>query len=99
MTERVEFLVEIEIVAKTDEDREAVDSLTPAERAYGRSLVESGHISRIWRIPGRRANVGVWSAADASELHELLSELPHFPWLEIRVTPLAAHPLERSVDP
>lgn len=98
MTEIVEFLVEIEIVTRTNEDREAVERLTPAERAYGRHLVESGRISRIWRIPGRRANVGVWCANDAAELHQLLSELPHFPWLEIEVTPLATHPLERQDD-
>jgi len=99
MTEIVEFLVEIEIVTTSDEEREAVSRLTAAERAYGRRLVESGRIRRIWRIPGRRANVGIWSAEDASELHMLLSELPHFPWLEIKVTPLATHPLERRVDP
>lgn len=90
----MEFLVEIEVVARTKEDRAAISKLTPSEREYGRRLVASGHISRIWRIPGRRANAGIWRAEDATELHTLLSELPQFPWLEIKVTPLAAHPLE-----
>ena len=94
----MEFLVEIEIVARTGEDRESIAERTPAEREYGRRLVESGRISRIWRIPGRRANVGIWRAEDATELHALLGDLPQFPWLEITVTPLAAHPLEIPRD-
>jgi muconolactone D-isomerase len=50
----------------------------------------------MWRVPGRRANVGLWEAADASELHELLSSLPVFPWMNIQVRPLAEHYLMRE---
>jgi muconolactone D-isomerase len=56
--------------------------------------VEAGVIVSIWRIPGGLRNVGVWEAADATELHEQLASLPVFPWLEAGVTPLAEHPLQ-----
>jgi muconolactone D-isomerase len=49
---------------------------------------------RIWRIPGRTANVGIWEAPDATALHDLVSSLPLFPWLDVTVTPLARHYLE-----
>jgi muconolactone D-isomerase len=52
----------------------------------------------MWRIPGRRANVGIWQAADASELHESISSLPLFPWMDVRVRPLADHYLMLEVD-
>lgn len=91
-----EFLVEIEIglPASTPEDERA--ALYAAEAERGRELREAGSIVRIWRVPGRRANVGVWQAADASELHELISSLPLFPWLDVRVSALAEHHLMRD---
>jgi muconolactone D-isomerase len=91
-----EFLVEIEIALppSTPEDERA--ALHAAEAARGRELRAAGSIVGIWRIPGRRANVGVWHAADASELHELISSLPLFPWMDVRVTALAEHHLMRD---
>jgi muconolactone D-isomerase len=48
----------------------------------------------MWRVPGRVANVGIWQATDATELHEALASLPLFPYIDARVTPLAQHYLE-----
>ncbi|MGW0891036.1 muconolactone Delta-isomerase family protein [Saccharopolyspora sp. NPDC002578] len=39
------------------------------------------------------SNVGVWVAADAEELHDVLSDLPIWPWADIEVTPLITHQL------
>ena len=72
--------------------------LLDAELERGRQLVEAGAIRAIWRIPGALRNVGIWEAADATELHEQLSSLPLFPWLRTDVTPLAEHPLHRFLD-
>jgi len=89
----VEFLVEIEIRLPTDlGERERAD-LIEAEFAQGRLMAQAGHLRAIWRIPGRRANLGIWAAADASALHEALSGLPMWPYMDITVTALAAHPL------
>jgi muconolactone D-isomerase len=43
-------------------------------------------------VPGRRANWGIWEAEDATALHAAIRSLPLFPWLEVDVIPLAAHP-------
>lgn len=67
--------------------------LLEAELERGRELVDAGVIWAIWRIPGALRNVGVWEAADATELHEQLTSLPLFRWLTAEVTPLADHPL------
>ena len=86
-----EFLVEIEfeLPPSTPDDERA--ALVEAEAARGRELRDAGSIVRIWRVPGRRANVGIWSAADASELHELIGSLPLFPWMDVQVRALADH--------
>jgi muconolactone D-isomerase len=59
-------------------------------------LRRSGVIRRIWRIPGRFANVGIWDAPDATALHQYVSSLPLFPWLDVQVTALALHHLEEE---
>lgn len=90
----MEFLVHIEVKWPTDGDSATRDGLIAAERARGQELVESGSILRMWRVPGRWANWGIWYAPDATRLHQLLSSLPFFPWLDITVHPLADHPTD-----
>ncbi len=82
-----EFLVEIEIELPQSTSNERA-TLLAAEAARGRELRAAGSIVRMWRVPGRRANVGIWSTANASELHEAISSLPLFPWMDVRVTAL-----------
>ena len=72
--------------------------MTEREFARGKALQDAGSIARIWRIPGRFANVAVWRAADATELHDLLTSLPLFPWMDVEVEALALHPLEVSEE-
>lgn len=88
----MEFLVHIEVEWPADGDAEQLGRLTAAERERARELTEAGRIRRMWRIPGRRANWGLWEAPDATALHEALASLPLWPWLSIEVHPLAAHP-------
>jgi muconolactone D-isomerase len=94
----VRFLVEIDVrLPGTLAEAERAE-LLDAESKRGRELVEAGVIRAIWRIPGAIRNVGVWEAADATELHEHLTSLPLFPWLTAEVRPLAVHPLQRFLD-
>jgi len=92
-----EFLVEIQIDLPTDMTDRQRAVLQDRERTAGRELLASGTIQRIWRIPGRTANVGIWTAPDATALHAALASLPMFRWMTVAVRPLAVHPLE--VDP
>ena len=90
-----EFLVRIETRLPPDLPEPRRKELLDAESARGRELIESGKLRRIWRVPGRTANVSLYDVADADELHELLSSLPLARWMDIRVEALAVHPLER----
>jgi muconolactone D-isomerase len=64
----------------------------------GRQLRASGVLRSIWRVPGRLANVAIWSAPDADRLHELLTSLPLWRWMDVQVTALATHPLMAEED-
>jgi muconolactone D-isomerase len=88
----VEFLVNIEVEWPADGDPGQLARLTAAERERGAELGAQGTIRRMWRVPGRRANWGVWEAEDATALHAAIRSLPFFPYLDVEVIPLAAHP-------
>ncbi|MGE0406097.1 MAG: muconolactone Delta-isomerase family protein [Candidatus Korobacteraceae bacterium] len=87
----MEFLVHIEI-GKIDGGPEVEKSLREREGARAKELAASGVLSRLWRIPGQRANWGIWKANSVDELHTALSSLPLFPYMTIEVHPLATHP-------
>ena len=91
----MEFLVRIEVHLPSEMPDHTRNDLAARELARGRALQDAGSIVRIWRVPGRHANVAIWQAADASDLHDLLTSLPLFPWMDIDVEALALHPLER----
>jgi muconolactone D-isomerase len=88
----VEFLVNIEVGWPGDGDADELARLTAAERVRGQELAEAGIIRRLWRVPGRHANWGLWRAEDATALHAAIASLPFFPYLDVDVIPLGAHP-------
>jgi muconolactone delta-isomerase len=92
----MEFLVRIQLSLPPDMDPAARTELLEQERARGFELKQEGMIVRIWRIPGRLANVGIWRAPDATALHEAIASLPVFPWIDADVVPLAVHYLEAT---
>ncbi|MEV5968093.1 muconolactone Delta-isomerase family protein [Kribbella sp. NPDC051952] len=92
--EKMEFLVEIEINLPPDCPEDERLRLLAAETVRARVLRKAGVIHRLWRIPGRTANVGIWVAPDATALHEQLTSLPLWGWMDVHVRPLALHPLE-----
>jgi muconolactone D-isomerase len=92
----MEFLVEIELRIPVDLDAGTRAALQEAEVVRGRKLAEAGILRAIWRVPGRRANCGIWSAVNATALHEALVSLPLWPYMDVAVSPLGRHPLSSS---
>lgn len=62
------------------------------ERAYSQDLQASGKWRHIWRIAGAYANYSVFDVKDNAELHEILSGLPLFKFMQIELAPLLRHP-------
>jgi muconolactone delta-isomerase len=89
----MEFLLQIEVRLPADMPEEAREELVVAEHERGRQLCEDGVIRAVWRIPGRFANCAIWSARDATHLHQAVSSLPLWRYLDVTVTPLARHEL------
>jgi muconolactone D-isomerase len=95
----VEFLVNIEIEWPPDASDTERERLFTAELARGQELAAEGIMKRLWRVPGRWANWGLWEAEDATALHEALQSLPLWPWMNITVHSLARHPNDPATIP
>jgi muconolactone D-isomerase len=86
------FMAEMQVTLPPELPADARDDLLAREREYSQRLQRDGRWRHLWRVAGRYANVSVLEVASHEELHELLSGLPLFPYLDIRVTALARHP-------
>lgn len=62
------------------------------EKAYSQDLQARGKWRHIWRVAGQYANISILDVRDNDELHQILSGLPLFPFMQITVTPLLRHP-------
>jgi muconolactone D-isomerase len=88
----MEFLVNMNVTLPSGMPSDRRQELYAAEAVQAASLAAAGRLVRLWRIPGRTANWGLWLAADATELHDALTSLPLWPYMHIEVVPLARHP-------
>lgn len=86
------YLVHMIVNIPRDLPKEEAQEIIATEKAYSQDLQRAGKWVHLWRIPGEYANYSVFDVESHDELHELLSNLPLFPFMEIKVTPLAKHP-------
>lgn len=70
---------------------EEAERIKAEEKQYSQELQRSGKWRHLWRIVGEYANVSIFDVESNDELHEILSKLPLFPYMTIKVVPLAKH--------
>ena len=86
------FLVRMDVRLPHDMSAEVADDLRSREKARAAEIQRAGQWPELWRVVGRYANVSVFDVGSGDELHELLSSLPLFPYMDIEVTALTRHP-------
>jgi muconolactone D-isomerase len=86
------FHVRMDVHLPDTLDPQARAELVARERAYSQELQRAGTWPHLWRIVGRYSNISIFDVPDNDELHDVLSGLPLFPYMEITVTALATHP-------
>jgi len=62
------------------------------EKELAQRLQQEGKWRHLWRIAGQYANISVFDVESVDELHNLLTSLPLFPYMQIDVMPLCRHP-------
>ncbi len=90
------FHVQIDVDLPHDLDATTRDDLAVRERQRVRELQHRGKWLLLWRVAGRRSSIAILDVASGDELHEVLASLPLFPYLDLTVTALAAHPAQPS---
>ncbi|MEM8836920.1 MAG: muconolactone Delta-isomerase [Pseudomonadota bacterium] len=86
------YHVEMTVNLPVDMPKSDADAIKLEEKLYAQDLMRAGKWVHIWRLVGEYANVSVFDVTDHDELHDLLSGLPLFPYMQIRVRALARHP-------
>ncbi|AMR81151.1 Muconolactone delta-isomerase 2 [Cupriavidus phytorum] len=85
------FMAEMTVRIPASLDPQLVEQLKADEKAMSQRLQREGKWRHLWRVVGQYANVSIFDVSDNDELHTLLTALPLYPYMEIRVTPLAQH--------
>ena len=86
------YLVRMDVNLPQDMPAAQADEIKAREKAYSQALQRDGRWPHLWRVVGEYANYSVFDLPGNDELHQVLSQLPLYPYMKIQVTPLAKHP-------
>ena len=86
------FQVEMDVRLPHDFSAEKVEALKQTERARAQELQRAGIWRHLWRVAGRYSNVSIFDVSCPQDLHDILSSLPLFPFMDVRITALCRHP-------
>ncbi len=90
----MQYLVTMTTHVPEGVSEEEVDAVRAREAAHSRELAADGHLLRLWRPPlqpGEWRTLGLFAAADAAQLEEVLAGMPLRIWRVDEVTPLLPH--------
>jgi muconolactone D-isomerase len=97
----MDYLVDFTITVPEGTPASEVEQRTTGEVTRVAELAAQGHALRVWRpLPddGRSRAIGLYRAADDSELQAILASLPLRPWMKISVRALAEHPNDPALS-
>ncbi len=86
------YLVRMDVRIPHDMPEAVAADIKAREKAYAQDLQRQGRWRHLWRVVGEYANYSVFDVESNDALHDILSRLPLFPYMQIQVTPLAQHP-------
>ncbi|GAB2659033.1 muconolactone Delta-isomerase [Prescottella soli] len=85
------FHVRMDVDIPRDLDPAVREETITRERAYSQELQRQGKWAHLWRIVGQYSNISIFDVDSADELHEILWNLPLFPYMTVEVMPLTKH--------
>lgn len=91
----MEYLTDMVTTVPEGTSSAKVDELRTAEAVHAAELAKAGHLVRLWRPPlgpGEWRSIGLFRAADETELRQVLDSLPLHIWMKVNITPLNPHP-------
>jgi muconolactone delta-isomerase len=98
----MEYLVTMTTRVPDGTSQQAVDDIRGREAVHSGELAAQGSLLRLWRPPlgpGEWRTLGLFAAADAGQLEEVLASMPLRVWRADEVTPLSPHPNDPGLPP
>jgi muconolactone delta-isomerase len=98
----MEYLVTMTTRVPDGTSQQAVDDIRAREAVRSGELAAQGSLLRLWRPPlgpGEWRTLGLFAAADAGQLEEVLASMPLRVWRTDEVTPLSPHPNDPGLPP
>lgn len=86
------FLVRMDVHRPSDMPLEEFNAVQAREKACSQDLQRRGVWPLIWRVAGEYSNYSIFDVDSNDALHDALSNLPLFPYMDVEVTALARHP-------
>lgn len=88
------MLFKVEMIVNIPEsmDKDVRADILAREKAYSQELQKSGKWRHIWRVVGQYANISIFDVESNEELHNLITGLPLYPYMDINVEALCRHP-------
>jgi muconolactone D-isomerase len=92
------FHVRMDVHIPHNADTKHVDKLRADEKERAEQLQRDGTWRHLWRIVGEYANISIFDVEGPEQLHDVLTSLPLFPFMQIKVIPLCRHPSAIAPD-
>ena len=92
------FHVKMTVNLPHDMDPAKAAQLKTDEKELAQRLQREGQWRHLWRIAGHYANFSVFDVASVEALHDLLLQLPLFPYMHIDIEGLCRHPSSIHAD-
>ncbi|QKZ06763.1 muconolactone Delta-isomerase [Pseudomonas eucalypticola] len=86
------FHVKMTVNLPPDMDPAKATALKADEKELAQRLQREGKWRHLWRIAGLYANYSVFDVNSVQELHDLLMQLPLYPYMKIELDAMCRHP-------
>ncbi len=86
------FHVTIAVRVPHSVDPGAIEQLSAREHERAHELQRQGKWLHLWRVAGKWSNISIFEVGSPAELHEILSSLPLYTFMDVEVTALCRHP-------
>jgi muconolactone delta-isomerase len=92
-----EFLVTFTVTVPPGTPTQAVQDADAGEAQAAHDLADTGHLLRLWALPGTGRALGLYQARNPAQMQAILAPLPLAPWMTMDTTPLSPHPSDPGI--
>ncbi|MDO5655972.1 MAG: muconolactone Delta-isomerase family protein [Flavobacteriaceae bacterium] len=86
------YVIEMDVKIPETWSEEKLQDYITREKETSQKWQKSGKWKYLWRVAGKYSNISVIEAESPDELHQIISSLPLFPYMNIKVTSVCKHP-------